>query len=105
MYKRWPELASRICFAYNTAAHSSLGNVSPFEIYHGVPARSPFAPLIPPADMDAELPSVDVTDPAAFATSAATSVAAFTAMATNHADYEKSTTIFNEKWLMGIKRN
>jgi hypothetical protein len=66
--------------------------LSPFEIYHGAPARSPFAPLIPTADIDAELPSVDLADPAAFAESVATSVAAFTAMAKNHADYEKPTT-------------
>ena len=91
-HKCWPELASRICFTHNAAAHSSLGNLSPFEIYHGAPARSPFAPLIPTADIDAELPSVDLADPAAFAESVATSVAAFTAMAKNHADYEKSTT-------------
>ena len=70
--KRWPELASRICFAYDAAAHSSLGNLSPFETYHGIPARSLFAPLIPTADVDAALPSVDLADPAAFAKSVAT---------------------------------
>jgi hypothetical protein len=75
--KCWPELVSRTCFAHNAAAHSSLGSLSPFEICHGVPARSPFAPLIPTADIDAELPSVDLADPAAFAESVATSVAAF----------------------------
>ena len=68
LYSRWPELASRICFAYNTAPHSSLGNVSPFEVYHGVPARNPFAPSIPPPNIDLPLPQQDLTDPAGFAT-------------------------------------
>ena len=34
LYLRWPELTARICFAYSTAPHSALGNISPFEIYH-----------------------------------------------------------------------
>jgi hypothetical protein len=48
--------------------------------------------LTPTADVDAELPAVDLTDPADFAKSVANSVAAFTAMAKHHADYEKTTT-------------
>ena len=92
MYLRWPELASRICFAYNSAPHSAIGNISPFEIYHGVPARNPFAPLIPAADLDAALTNFDLDDPAAYATAVSTSVSAFTAMAQHHSDYEKSTT-------------
>ena len=78
LYLKWPELASRICFAYNSAPHSSLGNISPFEIYHGVPARNPFAPLIPPADLDAALPNFDLQDPATYADAAKTSASAFT---------------------------
>jgi hypothetical protein len=92
LYARWPELASRICFAYNTAPHSSLGNVSPFEIYHGVAARNPFAPLIPPADLDQDLPQLELTDPASFAQAVSNSAAAFTAMAAHHSDFERETT-------------
>ena len=92
LYSRWPELASRICFAYNTAPHSSLGNVSPFEVYHGVPARNPFAPSIPPPNVDLPLPQQDLTDPAGFAAAVKNSAAAFTVMAQRHSDYEKSTT-------------
>jgi hypothetical protein len=92
LYLRWPELASRICFSYNAAPHSAIGNVSPFQIYHGVPARNPFAPLIPPARVDDKLPDYDLADPAAHATAVATSVSAFTTMARVHSDYEKTTT-------------
>jgi transposase InsO family protein len=92
LYMKWPELAARICFAYNTAPHSALGNISPFEIYHGVPARNPFAPAIPPADVDAAMPQVDLRDPAAYAASVATSVSAFTSMARAHSDFERKTT-------------
>jgi hypothetical protein len=81
-----------VCFAYNTAPHSAIGNVSPFEIYHGVPARNPFAPLIPAARVDDQLPDHDLADPAAHATAVATSVSAFTTMAKVHSDYEKTTT-------------
>ena len=92
LYLRWPELASRICFSYNAAPHSAIGNASPFQICHGVPARNPFAPLIPPARVDDELPDYDLADPAACATAVATSVSAFTTMARVHSDYEKTTT-------------
>jgi hypothetical protein len=92
LYLKWPELTARICFAYNTAPHSALGNVSPFEIYHGVPARNPFAPAIPPANVDAAMPPVDLNDPAAYATAVATSVSAFTSMARAHSDFERKTT-------------
>jgi transposase InsO family protein len=77
MHKRWPELASRICFAYNSAPHSALGNVSPVEIHHGVPSRNPFAPLIPAADLDAVIKNFDLADPAACAAAVSTSVSAF----------------------------
>jgi hypothetical protein len=66
--------------------------VSPFEIYHGVPARNPFAPAIPPVDVDAAMPQANVGDPAACAASVATSVAAFTSVAQTHSDFERKTT-------------
>jgi transposase InsO family protein len=92
LYNKWPELAARICFAYNTAPHSALGNVSPFEIYHGVPARNPFAPAIPPVDIDAAMPTADLEHPAAYAEAVKTSAAAFTVMAQRHSDFERQTT-------------
>ena len=60
--------------------------------HHGIPARNPFAPLIPAADPDAVLENFDLADPAAYAAAVSTSVSAFTAMAKHHSDYEKSTT-------------
>jgi hypothetical protein len=42
-YKRWPAFASRITFAYIAAPHDSIGGVTPFEVFYGVPSRPPFA--------------------------------------------------------------
>ena len=78
--------------AYNTAPHTSLGGISPFEIMHGVPARSPFDNAVQAAVLDAEIPSADLADPQAFADAIRTSVAAFTAHARHHSDYVRSTT-------------
>jgi len=91
LYLKWPELASRICFAYNSAPHSALGDVSPFEIYHGVPARNPFAPAIPLANPDAPMPQFHLGDPVACAEAVKTSAAAFTSMANAHSDFERRT--------------
>jgi len=91
-YKRWPAFASRITFAYNSAVHDSLGGVSPYEIYHGVPARNAFTSTAPARALDDELPSCDTTDPAEFAQAVTTSVIAFTKLASAHADYVRITT-------------
>ncbi len=57
-YAVWPSFASRIAFAYNTATHDSLGEVTPFEVYHGSPAHNPLVSLLleqPPIDEDKEV--------------------------------------------------
>jgi hypothetical protein len=45
-YFRWPALASSICFSFNTAIQDAIAEVTPFQVYHGAPARSPFASLL-----------------------------------------------------------
>ena len=89
---KWPELVSQICFARDSAPHSALGDASPFEIHHGVPARNPFAPATPLANPDAPMPQFHLDDPAACAEAAKTSAAAFTSMANAHSDFERRTT-------------
>jgi hypothetical protein len=91
-YRIWPTFAARICHAYNSASHESLGGSSPFEIFHGVPARTAFTSVAPALALEAELPDLDTSDPASFAEAVATSAAAFTRLASHHADYVRSTT-------------
>jgi hypothetical protein len=91
-YLKWPCFTSRICWAYNTASHSSLGDVSSFEVYHGVPARDPFTSGLHRAAIDDELPSLDLNDPAEFATAVSTSTAAFVRLARNHTDFVRAST-------------
>jgi len=92
LYLQWPSFTSRIVYAYNSAPHTSLGGISPFEIMHGVPARSPFDVAVQAAILDAVLPTADLADPQAFADTIKVSVAAFTAHARHHSDYVRSTT-------------
>jgi hypothetical protein len=91
-HRIWPTFAARICHAYNSASHESLGGSSPFEIFHGVPARTAFTSVAPTLALEAELPDLDTSDPASFAEAVATSAAAFTRLASHHADYVRSTT-------------
>ena len=91
-YHRWPEFVSRITYAYNTAPHESLGGVSPFEIYHGVPARDPFVSALAVTDMDAELATADLDNPQQFADAVRTSATAFTTLARHHSTYVRETT-------------
>ena len=42
-YLNWPRFAQRICFAYNSVDHESIGPISPFEMDHGTPPKLPFA--------------------------------------------------------------
>ena len=92
LYLQWPSFSSRIVHAYNTAPHSSLGGISPFEIMHGVPARSPFDVAVQSAMLDAELPSANLDDPQEFASAIRTSVAAFIRHARHHTEYVRATT-------------
>jgi hypothetical protein len=47
-YARWSAFASRICFVFNTAPQDSIAQVTPFQVYHGAPARNPFSSLLKP---------------------------------------------------------
>ena len=91
-YAIWPTFASRIAYAYNTAAHSSLGGTSPFEVYHGVPARDFMTSPLDHRANDDELDDVDLTDPTKFAHAVKTSVAAFCRLAQNHSDFIRTKT-------------
>jgi transposase InsO family protein len=92
LYLQWPVFASRICYAYNTASHTSLGGISPFEIYHGVPARDAFTGALHQRALDDELASADLNDPVALAEAVRISTTAFTLLARNHTDYVRTTT-------------
>ena len=91
-YRRWPQFASRIVFAYNTAVHESIGAVSPYEVYHGVPARNPFTAELHRRGIEDELPALDLSSPDDFATAVKTSVAAFVRLAQNHTAYVRQST-------------
>ncbi len=94
---RWPDFASRIAFAYNTAPHEGIGSVTAFEVYHGTPARDTLvASLVdpPPFTEDEELAL-----PAQFAEAVARSTTAFTALARTHDVFVRAETAarLNEK--------
>jgi hypothetical protein len=50
--KKWQTFRSRICFAFNTAAHESLSKVVPHEIYFRAPARNAFTALLTVEDLE-----------------------------------------------------
>ena len=91
-YRRWPEFAARIVYAYNIAPHESLGGISPYEMYHGVAARDPFSTAVHALALDAQLPAEDLDNPTAFAAVIRTSTAAFCRLAQVHSDYVRITT-------------
>jgi len=91
-YRKWPQFTSRICYAYNTAIHESLGGISPYEIFFGVTARNPFATAVYLRNIDDELPAADLNNPAAFAEAVKISAAAFTRLARDHTEYVRVTT-------------
>jgi transposase InsO family protein len=80
-YLNWPLFSQRICFAYNSAPHESLGGLCPFELDFGSPPVSPFFPAItalphPDDDAPRDDPPSPVS-PAAYADALRTSTAAF----------------------------
>ena len=91
-YAIWPKFASRIAWAYNTAVHSSIGGISPYEIYHGVPARDFMTSGMHQRALDDELDDADLTDPTEFALAVKTSVVAFIRLAKAHSDLTRMTT-------------
>ena len=89
-YARWPAFASRIAFAYNTAAHDSIGNVTPFQVQHGTQARdSLLTPLLPTDQVNED---EELCLPEKFATAVAVSTRAFSQLAKTHEDFVRNET-------------
>jgi hypothetical protein len=97
-YSVWPLHAQRICFAYNSVAHDSLAQLSPFEMDFASPARSPFGPPNPAICLDDQSDPVDPpltsleVSPVKFADALRVSVQAFHAMALAHKTFVARTT-------------
>jgi hypothetical protein len=81
-YLQWPSFASRIAFAYNSAAHEAIASITPFEVHHGAPARNPFAASLPSTITLGE--SEELALPAQFAQAVALSTSAFSQVAKTH---------------------
>ena len=82
-------------FAYNTAPHQSLGGISPYELYHGVPARDTFSRVLTDSmDILPQLPDEagDIESARLFALAVKTSTQAFVQLARNHDQYMKGET-------------
>jgi transposase InsO family protein len=102
-YKVWPSLLARIVFAYNTAAHQSLGGITPFELYYGITRRDTFSRILT-TDQILLLPQPpdevgDAENARLFALAVKTSVCAFVQFARNHDQYVKDETaaLLNQK--------
>ena len=90
-YARWPDFASRIAFAYNTAGHESIAGVALFAVYHGAPARSPLAiALLEEPDIDENR---ELCLPGEFAEAVAVSTRVFSQLiAANHDQFVRNET-------------
>ncbi len=96
-YVRWPAFAQRIAFAYNTASHENIAQITPFEVQHGTPARNPLATRLlatPHVDEDRELCLLGE-----FANAVAVSTTAFSQLAKTHDQFvrEETAARLNEK--------
>jgi hypothetical protein len=101
-YRHWPRCVSRIVFAYRTAAHASLGMVSPYELNHGTAPRDTFSAILNDStETLQQLPSDDgdIENVRLFALAIKTSTMAFIQLARNHDQYVKAETadMLNEK--------
>jgi hypothetical protein len=96
-YRQWPSFASRIAFAYNSAAHEAIASITPFEVHHGAPARNPFAASLPSTITLGE--SEELALPAQFAQAVALSTNAFSQVAKTHDQFLRMETAarLNEK--------
>ncbi len=89
-YARWPDFASRIAFAHNTAQHESIGSVAPFQVYHGAPAcNSLTSALLDQPDVDENR---EICLPGEFAEAVAVSTHIFCQLAANHDTFVKNET-------------
>ncbi len=91
-YARWPAFASRISFVFNTAPHESIAGVTPFQVYHGAPARNPFAGQLlednPVVDENRE-----ISLPQEFAEAVTASTHIFIQLAKMHDDFVRAETV------------
>jgi hypothetical protein len=89
-YVRWPAIASSICFAFNTASQDAIAGVSPFQVYHGAPARDNFASLL------LDHPFIDEEKeailPKEFAEAVTASTTIFIQLARTHDEYVRAET-------------
>ncbi len=86
---------SQIAFAYNTAPHQSLGGISPYEVYYGVPARDTFSKVLTTqSELLPQLPDEagDKESARLFALAVKRSTTAFVQLARNHDQYLKTET-------------
>ena len=92
----WPQFAQRICFAYNSVPHDSIGQLSPFEMDFAAPPQSPFGPpnptIIVPDNHDPPNHDPSPVSPEDFATALRTSMHAFHSFAAAHKTYMATTT-------------
>ena len=92
-YLCWDDFAQRIAFAYVSAAHEGINHVTPFEVYHGTPARNTLASsLALPSDALPLTEDEELALPALFAEAVALSTTVFTAIAKTHDTYVKTET-------------
>jgi hypothetical protein len=89
-YARWPAFASRIAFAYNTASHDSIGEITPFQVQHGAAARNSL--LTPLLDEDKIDTKRELFLPDEFAAAVAVSTRAFSRLAQTHDEFVRNET-------------
>ncbi len=91
-YARWPDFSSRIAFAYNSAPHGGIGDVSAFQVYHGSDPRNTLASSLtdPPFFTEEE----ELALPAQFADAVALSTQIFTTLAKTHDQLPKLKRLF-----------
>jgi transposase InsO family protein len=97
-YQQWPAFASRITFAYITAAHEGIGGVTPFEVYHGAPARNPLTASLLENETEVD-EDKELCLPEDFAAAVAVSTKVFTQLAKTHDQFvrHETATRLNEK--------
>jgi hypothetical protein len=95
-YTQWPQFAQRICFAYNSVPHDSIGQISPFEMGFPAPPQSPFGPPNPllavPDNHDPLNQDLLEVSPEDFADALRISMYAFHSFAAAHKTYMATTT-------------
>jgi transposase InsO family protein len=95
-YLTWPLYAQRICYAYNSVPHDSIGQLSPFEMDFAAPPQSPFGPPDPtltfPDNEDPPHHNHPTISPEEFAATLRISMQAFHSFAAAHKSFMANTT-------------